>query len=82
MGSSDYPAEDSSAVPAVLDGCKIALDLKAIELRLGLPGFQSPERDADFRALSSAKLEEKPFFPLHPPSDADYSSQKNCCLRQ
>lgn len=75
MGLADCPSEDSSVIPAVIEGCKITLNLKATELRLGLPGSQSPERDADFCAISSAKLDEKPFFPLHPLND-DYSSQK------
>jgi hypothetical protein len=44
----------------------VNLNLKATELRLGLPGSQSPERDLDFY---STKLDEKPLFPLLPAKD-------------
>ncbi|XP_030528427.1 auxin-responsive protein IAA9-like isoform X2 [Rhodamnia argentea] len=76
MGLADRPSENRSVVPTVFECCKITLTLKATELRLGLPGSQSPERDADFCAISSAKLDEKPLFPLHPSNDGHYSSQK------
>lgn len=76
MGMDDHPSADGSVIPNAFDGCKITLNLRATELRLGLPGSQSPERDADFCTISSAKLDEKPFFPLHPSNDGHYSSQK------
>ncbi|KAK3425692.1 hypothetical protein EUGRSUZ_F02172 [Eucalyptus grandis] len=76
MGMGDHPSADGSVIPNAFDGCKITLNLRATELRLGLPGSQSPERDADFCTISSAKLDEKPFFPLHPSNDGHYSSQK------
>ncbi|KAM1775050.1 hypothetical protein ACFX12_044342 [Malus domestica] len=49
MGLSDCSSVDSSKVSAVSDGSKSSLHLKATELRLGLPGSQSPERDSEAR---------------------------------
>ncbi|KAE8704831.1 Auxin-responsive protein IAA9 [Hibiscus syriacus] len=46
------------------------------ELRLGLPGSQSPERDADLCLLNSSKLDEKPLFPLLPSKDGICSSSQ------
>lgn len=70
MGLSDCSSVDSSTISntseANNDGS--CLNLKATELRLGLPGSLSPERD------SSTKLDEKPLFPLHPVKDVNYSS--------
>ncbi|XP_052306501.1 auxin-responsive protein IAA9 isoform X1 [Populus trichocarpa] len=78
MGLSDCSSVDSSAVSAASDERKTSLNLKATELRLGLPGSQSPERNHELSLLSSALLDEKPFFPLHPSNDGHYSStQKN-----
>lgn len=77
MGLSDCSSVDSSGVSMVSDENKSSLNLKATELRLGLPGCQSPERDPERRLLSSAQLDEKPLFPLHPLNDGQYpSSQK------
>lgn len=68
---SDCSSVDSS------DEKKVNLNLKATELRLGLPGSQSPERDMDLFSLSSTKLDEKPLFPLVPTKDGICSlSQK------
>lgn len=69
MGLSDCSSADSSVPSAVSDEGKTSLNLKATELRLGLPGSQSPERNPELCLLSSAKLDEKPFFPLHPSKD-------------
>ncbi|KAF2324182.1 hypothetical protein GH714_009426 [Hevea brasiliensis] len=66
MGLSDCSSVDSSVVPAASDESKTRVNLKATELRLGLPGSQSPERNSELCLLSSAQLDEKPFFPLHP----------------
>ncbi|KAJ6953050.1 aux/IAA protein [Populus alba x Populus x berolinensis] len=77
MGLSDCSSVDSSAVSAASDERKASLNLKATELRLGLPGSQSPERNHELSLLSSALLDEKPFFPLHPSNDGHYSTQKN-----
>jgi len=74
MGLSDCSSVDSSVVSAVSDVSKSSMNLKATELRLGLPGCQSPERDTERRLLSSAQLDEKPLFPLHPLNDGQYSS--------
>ncbi|KAK9983123.1 hypothetical protein SO802_032648 [Lithocarpus litseifolius] len=77
MGLSDCSSVDSSGVSMVSDENKSSLNLKATELRLGLPGCQSPERDPERGLLSSAQLDEKPLFPLHPLNDGQYpSSQK------
>ncbi|XVE55658.1 hypothetical protein DITRI_Ditri03aG0176300 [Diplodiscus trichospermus] len=78
MGLSDCSSVDSSAVSHVSEESKASLNLKATELRLGLPGSQSPERNPELCLLSSAQLDEKPLFPLHPSSDGHHStSQKN-----
>nr|GEX47813.1 auxin-responsive protein IAA9-like [Tanacetum cinerariifolium] len=67
LGLSDCSSVDSTAVSG------INLNLKATELRLGLPGSQSPERDPD-----SDNLDEKQLFPLLPSKDGICSgSQKN-----
>ncbi|KDP41528.1 hypothetical protein JCGZ_15935 [Jatropha curcas] len=78
MGLSDCSSVDSSVIPAACDQNKTRLILKATELRLGLPGSQSPERNSELCLLSSAQLDEKPFFPLHPSNERHCSSvQKN-----
>ncbi|KAF7829242.1 Auxin-responsive protein IAA8 [Senna tora] len=78
LGLSDCSSSvDSSTVPSMSDAKKDNLNLKATELRLGLPGSQSPERDSDLYVLSSRKLDEKPLFPLLPSKDGICSpSQK------
>lgn len=64
LGLSDGSSADSSTVPSDSDEKRDNLNLKATELRLGLPGSQSPERYD-----SSTKLDEKPLFPLLPTND-------------
>uniref|UniRef100_A0A5B6ZQR9 Auxin-responsive protein n=1 Tax=Davidia involucrata TaxID=16924 RepID=A0A5B6ZQR9_DAVIN len=76
MGLSDCSSVDSSTISTVSQDNNGSLNLKATELRLGLPGSQSPQRDPELCLLSSAKLGEKPLFPLHPSKDNNYSSQK------
>lgn len=72
LGLSDCSSVESSTVPSDSDEKKDNLNLKATELRLGLPGSQSPERN-----VSSSKLDEKPLFPLLPTKDGICSlSQK------
>lgn len=66
LGLSDCSSVDSSTVPSLSDEKKDNLTLKATELRLGLPGSQSPERDTDPYLLCSPKLDEKQLFPLLP----------------
>jgi len=70
LGLSDCSSVDScdSTLPSLCDEKKVNLNLKATELRLGLPGSQSPERemDSDFYVT---KLDEKPLFPLLPAKD-------------
>ncbi|KAK4426500.1 Auxin-responsive protein IAA9 [Sesamum alatum] len=66
LGLSDSSSVDSSVVP---EEKKSNLNLKATELRLGLPGSQSPERESDFTLLSPGKLDEKQLFPLIPSKD-------------
>ncbi|XP_051127236.1 auxin-responsive protein IAA9 [Andrographis paniculata] len=71
LGLSDCSSQDSSNVP---DENKSNLNLKATELRLGLPGSQSPGRDsADY---SRVMLGEKQLFPLAP------SKEGICTLTQ
>lgn len=70
MGLSDCSSVDSSTISTASEANNdgSCLNLKATELRLGLPGSQSPERN------SSTKQDEKPLFPLHPMKDVNYSS--------
>lgn len=61
LGLSDCSSVDSSAVSGKSNTGAQAnkLNMKATELRLGLPGSQSPERE----------LDKKPLFPLLPSKD-------------
>lgn len=79
MGLSDCSSVDSS-VPSFSDETKSNLNLKATELRLGLPGSQSPERDSDLCLRSSTQFDEKPLFPLRPVADDHHSSSKPALL--
>ncbi|KAK3012607.1 hypothetical protein RJ639_009607 [Escallonia herrerae] len=74
LGLSDCSSVDSSTVSSLSEENKINLNLKATELRLGLPGSQSPERDPEPNLLSSGKLDEKLLFPLIPSKDGICSS--------
>lgn len=78
MGLSDCSSVDSCNISTSSEdnnGC--GLNLKATELRLGLPGSQSPERGAEACPLGSTKVDEKLLFPLHPAKDTAFSvSQK------
>ncbi|KAG8642778.1 auxin-responsive protein IAA9 isoform X2 [Manihot esculenta] len=77
LGLSDCSSVDSSAVPSLSEENKNNLNLKATELRLGLPGSQSPQRE-DFSLLSTGKLDEKLLFPMLPLKDGiGSSSQKH-----
>ncbi|XP_027359848.1 auxin-responsive protein IAA9-like isoform X2 [Abrus precatorius] len=84
LGLSDCSSVDScaSTVPNLCDEKKGNLNLKATELRLGLPGSQSPERDSDPDpyTLSTAKLDEKPLFPLLPTKDGISSSSQKAVV--
>lgn len=83
LGLSDCSSVDSSAVSSLSDENKSNLNFKATELRLGLPGSQSPERERepDHSLLGSGKLDEKQLFPLLPSKDGICSSsQKNVVL--
>ncbi|XP_041017512.1 auxin-responsive protein IAA9-like isoform X1 [Juglans microcarpa x Juglans regia] len=74
MGLSDCSSVDSSAVSSLSEEKNNNLNLKATELRLGLPGSQSPERSL----LNTGKLDEKSLFPLLPSKEGICSSiQKN-----
>ncbi|GMI86548.1 indole-3-acetic acid inducible 9 [Hibiscus trionum] len=78
LGLSDCSSVDSSGVSSLPDNNKNNLNLKATELRLGLPGSLSPERETELWLLNSGKLDEKPLFPLLPSKDGTCSSsQKN-----
>lgn len=78
LGLSDCSSVGSSTLPSLAEDDKNSISLKSTELRLGLPGSQSPERDSDVNLLSSGKLDEKPLFPLIPSKDGICSQlQKN-----
>ncbi|KAL3514309.1 hypothetical protein ACH5RR_027026 [Cinchona calisaya] len=77
MGLSECSSVDSSKISNISEGSNgSCLNLKATELRLGLPGSQSPERDSELCLMSSAKLDEKPLFPLRPLKDGNFSSSQ------
>lgn len=63
---SDYSSAESSRISSLSEDSKSNLNLKATELRLGLPGSQSPERVLNL--YCSGKLDEKLLFPLSPVS--------------
>lgn len=73
MGLSDCSSVDSSTISTSSEDNNVSLNLKATELRLGLPGSQSPERIPELNLLSSAKLDERPLFPLHPLKEGNLS---------
>ncbi|XP_059437932.1 auxin-responsive protein IAA9-like [Corylus avellana] len=78
MGLSDCSSVDSSPVSSLSEEKKNNLNLKATELRLGLPGSQSPDRIPELCLLNTGKLDEKPLFPLLPSKEGICSSsQKN-----
>ncbi|CAM8920710.1 unnamed protein product [Rhodiola kirilowii] len=66
MGLSDCSSVDSSAVCIISPRSDVKLNLKATELRLGLPGSQSPERDVEPHLLTTKLFNEKPIFSFHP----------------
>ncbi|CAK9179610.1 unnamed protein product, partial [Ilex paraguariensis] len=72
MGLSDCSSVGSSTISTTSGDNNGCLNLKATELRLGLPGSQSPVRDSKFSLLCSPNLEEKPLFPLYPLKDGNY----------
>ena len=74
LGLSDCSSVDSSAVSNLSDESKSNLNLKATELRLGLPGSQSPGREPDVCLLNAGKLNEQKLFPLLPSKDGICSS--------
>ncbi|XWS41696.1 hypothetical protein CRYUN_Cryun17cG0104900 [Craigia yunnanensis] len=74
LGLSDCSSVDSSGVSSLPEDNKNNLNLKATELRLGLPGSQSPKRETELSLLNSGKLDEKPLFPLLPSKDGICSS--------
>ncbi|CAN4092276.1 unnamed protein product [Withania somnifera] len=78
MGLSDCSSVDSCTISTSSeDNNDCGLNLKATELRLGLPGSQSPQRDTEPCPLGSTKVDEKLLFPLHPTKDTAFSvSQK------
>ncbi|PIA51856.1 hypothetical protein AQUCO_01000030v1 [Aquilegia coerulea] len=74
MGLSDSSSVDSCSISSLSEEKKSSMNLKATELRLGLPGSQSPDRNAELSLVSSANLGEKPLFPLLPSKDGISSS--------
>ncbi|XP_058069530.1 auxin-responsive protein IAA9-like [Magnolia sinica] len=73
---SDCSSVESSVVSSLSEEKDTSLNLKATELRLGLPGSQSPVREPELCLLSSGKLDEKPLFPLHPLKDGIFSTSQ------
>ncbi|XP_062098093.1 auxin-responsive protein IAA9-like isoform X3 [Humulus lupulus] len=73
MGLSDSSSVDCSVLSTVADKSKRSLNPKATELRLGLPGSSSPERDLELRQ-SSTQFNGKPLFPLYPSNDVHPNS--------
>ncbi|XP_010527157.1 PREDICTED: auxin-responsive protein IAA8, partial [Tarenaya hassleriana] len=69
LGLSDCSSVDSSTVPNVPDDEKGNLNVKATELRLGLPGSRSSEGESDFGLPSPRTPDEKLLFPLAPSKD-------------
>ncbi|XP_075082084.1 auxin-responsive protein IAA8-like isoform X1 [Nicotiana tabacum] len=68
MGLSDCSSVDSCTISTSSgDNNACGLNLKATELRLGLPGSLSPERGIETCPLAS---NEKLLFPLHPAKDS------------
>ncbi|CAK9163654.1 unnamed protein product, partial [Ilex paraguariensis] len=72
MGLSDCSSVGSSTISTTSGDNNGCLNLKATELRLGLPGSQSSEGDSEFSLLCSPNLDEKPVFPLHPLKYGNY----------
>ncbi|XP_045828314.1 auxin-responsive protein IAA8-like isoform X2 [Trifolium pratense] len=88
MGLSSSSSSNCSSVDSPVpkiqsfsDETKSNLNLKATELRLGLPGSLSPERDSsDLFLRSSNQFDEKPLFPLHPQKDDHLFESKAAVL--
>ncbi|CAH9119444.1 unnamed protein product [Cuscuta epithymum] len=73
MGLSDCSSVDSSTISTTSENSSACgLTLRATELRLGLPGSQSPVRDVELSPLSSTKLDEKLLFPLCPSNENNF----------
>ncbi|GKD00919.1 auxin-responsive protein IAA9-like protein [Tanacetum coccineum] len=68
LGLSDCSSVDSSNVSGLSEVNKSSLGLKATELRIGIPGSRSPDRDPESSLTSTDKLEEKPLFHFLPSS--------------
>ncbi|GAB2269550.1 hypothetical protein Dimus_004469 [Dionaea muscipula] len=81
MGLSDCSSSvGSSGISSASEETRSSLNLKSTELRLGLPGSQSPERDSEVSLLNSSKLDEKLLFPLHLFRDESSSSLHKCIV--
>lgn len=77
FGLCEFSLVDSSAASSVPQEDEKNLNLKATDLRLGLPGSHSPGRDSDITPISTRNLDEKQLFPLVPSIDRIHSlSQK------
>ncbi|CAM8900996.1 unnamed protein product [Rhodiola kirilowii] len=73
LALTDCSSLDGSAEYRLLGGNKSNFNLKATELRLGLPGSQSPEREQD-QCLNSGKLMRNNSFLLLPSKEGVCSS--------
>lgn len=79
MGLSDCSSVGSSTMTPPSKDVNLSLNLKATELRLGLPGSGSPARSAELNLLSSPKLDEKPLFPLFSPKSVVSRTKRGFC---
>ncbi|KAL1546843.1 auxin-responsive protein IAA8-like [Salvia divinorum] len=66
LGLSDCSSVDSSPMSSTPEYSPSGLNLKATELRLGPPGSLSLGRGSEHCPVSSAAIDEKLLFPLHP----------------
>ncbi|KAJ4965322.1 hypothetical protein NE237_017171 [Protea cynaroides] len=80
MGLSDCSSVDSSAISSLSNEKNSSLNLKATELRLGLPGSPSTPRDPELSLPSSGKQDEKPLFPLTPSKNGIHSSSHRAAV--
>ncbi|XP_071710572.1 auxin-responsive protein IAA9-like [Rutidosis leptorrhynchoides] len=79
MGLSDCSSVGSSTMSPSLKDVNSSLNLKATELRLGLPGSSSPDRNPELNLMTSPKLDEKPLFPLFSPKSVVSRTKRGFC---
>ena len=86
LGASECSSVDSSTIVSLSssEDTRDSLNLKATELRLGLPGSQSPERDRDFNLCfsrsSTFNATERPIFRCNPVKDGISSPSQRAAV--